>query len=337
MKTKTGLAIAIALGCSPAVSNAQVLWTETFDSAVLGPSVWENGTLEQGAEGDQVAGELTPSEADDRFLFLEYWTDKLPGWTVDDTGVWTSREANPGNQVLADGIGAEEWEGWSFTNKTLLATSVGDQRRAGFSLGTGNVAVADPDEWDDRQGPDGFGNPLRSPANNVGADGSADDKPYYDAFMTSPSISIAQAPQGALYLSFASSWRPEAFDDGDNTNNQTALVEASYDGGASWIVALKWDSDPTSPTFKGDTSGYSPALVTDTTNPLFGTYAENELVRVPLAHPAGASTVQLRFSLLDSGNDWWWAVDNLEVGIPEPASALLLSVALVGFSVRRRV
>ena len=40
---------------------------------------------------------------------------------------------------------------------------------------------------------------------------------------------------------------------------------------------------------------------------------QNEVVVVPLDNPDGASTLKLTFGLLDSGNDWWWAIDNLVI------------------------
>jgi hypothetical protein len=42
-------------------------------------------------------------------------------------------------------------------------------------------------------------------------------------------------------------------------------------------------------------------------------YATNETVIVKLDAPEGAKKVVLTFGLFDAGNDWWWAIDNIEV------------------------
>ena len=93
---------------------------------------------------------------------------------------------------------------------------------------------------------------------------------------------------GSLQLIFDSSWRPE-FDD---NYHQTAIVTASFDGADSFVLLL-WESDGSSPNFKPD--------------------ATNETVIVELGNPDGATSLVLEFGLYDAGNDWWWAIDNVEV------------------------
>ena len=44
--------------------------------------------------------------------------------------------------------GVDEWEGWSFANKSFWIFA-DDQGRSSFTNGVGTVAVADADEWDD--------------------------------------------------------------------------------------------------------------------------------------------------------------------------------------------
>jgi len=58
-------------------------------------------------------------------------------------------------------------------------------------------------------------------------------------------------------------------------------------------VVLLWESDEASPNYKP--------------------YATNETVIVKLDNPEGAKKVVLTFGLFDAGNDWWWAIDNIEV------------------------
>jgi len=114
----------------------------------------------------------------------------------------------------------------------------------------------------------------------------ADDP--YDTWLTSPAIDISGVAAGTLQLKFDSSWRPEF----DSNYHQTASITASFDGGDPVEVML-WESDEASPNYKP--------------------YATNETVMVDLGNPEGATSVVLTFGLYDAGNDWWWAIDNIEV------------------------
>ena len=108
-------------------------------------------------------------------------------------------------------------------------------RRSGAGhiyAGQGTVAVADPDEWDDK------GNPI----NGTPFAG------YYNALFKSPAISLAGAASGTVKLSFSSSWRDECCDDGpSDTNNQTARIRVSYNNGASFSEVLRWESNLVQP------------------------------------------------------------------------------------------
>ncbi|MBL7146503.1 MAG: hypothetical protein ISS76_19845, partial [Phycisphaerae bacterium] len=141
-----------------------VLFAEDFEGLALGPNVDES------LAGDAV------------------WTDTPPeGWIVDESGI-------PGISMDAtDGI--TEWAGWAFADKAWWIEAAGDQDRSLFELGSGIVAVADPDEWDD-------GERLPIP---IAVD-------PYDTWLTTPAIKIAGVEAGTLELKFDSSWRPE-FDD----------------------------------------------------------------------------------------------------------------------------
>lgn len=170
------------------------LFFEDFESVILGPNVDETFVPEPNA-----------------------WTGTPPGgWSVDNSGV-------PGFGTPDDGV--TEWAGWSFADKEWWVAVAGDQRRSEFVRGTGVVAIADSDEWDDLPHAD-------SAANG-----------WFDTFMTTPSIAVVAGT--TLAISFDSSWRPE-FDD---NYHQTANVVASFDVGAPLEVLL-WESDPTSPDFK---------------------------------------------------------------------------------------
>jgi hypothetical protein len=193
------------------------------------------------------------------------WTKEAPpGWVHDDTGV-------PGAGTPIDGV--TEWAGWSFTNRLWWVEAAADQDRSQFTKGVGTIAVADDDEWDDQ---------------DHGGWGAG----YYTTYLSTPSIDISTAKPGTLKLKFDSAWKPECFDDGPGTNNQTAQVTVSYDG-AKAVEVLRWQSDSGSPYYHGN--------------------ATNETVVLPLDAPAGAKTMVLTFGLLNAGNDWWWSIDNVEV------------------------
>lgn len=233
---------------------------EDFDSVVLGPNV------DEGLAGDKV-----------------YSKDGPAGWTVDNSQM-------PNNPSIPaswedPGIGVTEFKGWTFLNRDWWVKTAGDQTRTQFTLGTGTVAVADPDEWDDLGNPDG----------TIG---------YFTSFFSSPNIPVSGLGANSITLKFASSWRPEGKDDtgpdGQQTNDQTAVVRVSFDGGAP-VEVLRWTSIDGSPTFKPD--------------------SQNEQVTLAINNPAGATNMKVTFGLLNAGNDWWWAVDNFVIdsgSLPPP-------------------
>jgi hypothetical protein len=203
---------------------------------------------------------LSPN-LDETLAGAAVWSATGPaGWTIDRSGVPAG--------------GVREWRGWSIASKTWWSNAAGDQNRSFFALGSGAVAVADPDEWSDLP---------------------RDPGPYTTVLATPP-ISLAGMAPGTAELIFDSSWRPEG--------QQTAYLNVSIDGGSS-VQLIKWTSTP-GPDFKPD--------------------AENERVRLALPHPAGASTVRVSFTLAEAGNNWWWAIDHVEVrALPLDARRLLLS------------
>jgi|GEM_PF-664771 len=206
------------------------------------------------------------------------WTKTAPsGWIADDSGI-------PGVwDPSVDGV--TEWAGWGFADKNWWVTTAGGQRRSEWTFGTGTVMIADPDEWDDAAHVPGL----------------------FNTFITTPVIAAPNVAANSLVLAFDSSWRPEFSDDGlpnfpvDETgrrlNNQTGKVLVSYNG-QPFVEVLKWDSDPESPTFKKD-----------------GDFI-NEQVLLPLGNPAGVTKMSVKFGMVDAANDWWWAVDNIALGIP---------------------
>jgi len=174
-----------------------VLFEEDFEGLPLGPNV------DEALAGDAV------------------WTDTPPaGWIIDESGI-------PGiGDPTTDGV--TEWAGWAFADKDWWIQTAGDQDRSLFTLGSGTVAIADPDEWDDA---DRIADPIA-------------DNPY-DTWLSTPAIDISGVGAGTLQLVFDSSWRPEF----DNNLHQTASITASYDG-AEPVEVFLWESDEVSPNYK---------------------------------------------------------------------------------------
>lgn len=205
------------------------------------------------------------------------WTNVPPtDWLWDNSNV-------PGAGTDRDGV--REWAGWAFANKDWWATTAGNQRRVEWTYGQGTVMIADPDEWDDADHVQGL----------------------YKVDVTTKAITVTGAAANSLVLAFDSAWRPEARDDGEpgfpvgpdgeRINNQTGTIALSFDNGPLNEV-LRWDSVPDSGFYKAD-----------------GEFI-NEAVMLPLNNPAGATTLKIKFGMEQAANDWWWAVDNLAVGVP---------------------
>lgn len=120
----------------------------------------------------------------------------------------------------------------------------------------------------------------------------------FNTFLLTPKINITGIPAGTLFMKFDSSWDFEDF--------QVAVIRISYNGGTTNEI-LRWDSQP-GPNFK------------DT--------AYNEKVSLLLNNPAGATNVVVFFGMINAGNDWWWAFDNLEINIGDiPSSIFSLTPA----------
>lgn len=118
-------------------SGSTPVFTEDFESCVLGPPAWEPS----GAGANPIVVD-------------EAYTHTGPeDWTIE-------------NDIPAGGV--PEWEGWSFANKDFWVEVADDQNRSFFTLGENIVAVADPDEWDDQGHDEGtFNSALRTPAVSV--------------------------------------------------------------------------------------------------------------------------------------------------------------------------
>jgi hypothetical protein len=308
------VALVASLGLTSQVraGGGVLLYTENFNSVTLGDSVNERLGFPT----------VTAVATDPNSVPIpNAFTHTGPaGWTVDNN--WNNfgnpaGDLNGGvdldnpEHVTADIVGnigvlnqgdpangVEEWEGWSFANKDFWVETAGGQDRELFTLGVGTVAIADGDEYNDL---------------GAGFDGS-----YMNTGMTTASINVSAFAGAPLKLHYDATWRDEAFDnaytqnatllanwmalDPGNTdpaemklNNQTQVVWAKYDSATvpDAVQLSLGDSDSASSTFKAD--------------------ATNEAVSHTAFVPADATTVEFSFGYLNSSDDWWWAIDNLEL------------------------
>ena len=275
-------------GVAQAAPASGDLFDENFDGLALNPTVEETS-------GGQVIGTIG------------YTKTPPTDWVIDKTGV----PQEDADEDPANNLGVEEWEGWSFASHSAVFTVVG-QGRQHFTRGSGNVAVADPDEYDDG------GSPL-----------SGTPKAFYNTVLSTPFIDLTGiAPGTTLYVSFDSSFRGEDPSSDEGTENQTAIVTANFGfgfGGSEEL--LRYASDPADPAYAGASVHSDDPLV----NPFI-----NQEVMLSFVVPtldAGLENVSLSFAMADALNDWWWAIDNIKVGtsvIPEPSSFALIGLGLAG-------
>lgn len=184
--------------------DSDALFVEDFEGVTLRSSV------------DEPVTDGLPADPASRVA--DVWTSEPPtGWTVKSD--WAHDDgANP--DFNTSGVGVTEWKGWSFA-KPDFWNDVAGQDRHQFTLGTGVIAIADGDEWDDTGDPEQHG-PMQT-------------------VLTSPSISIADATTSSLAISFDSSWRQE--------EPQIGWISVSFEGGEE-IELLKLNSASGSLPFK---------------------------------------------------------------------------------------
>ena len=198
-------------------------------------------------------------------------------WTDVPPAGWTIDDSGvPGAGTDNDGV--TEWAGWSLAKKLFWVTAAEDQGRNAFVKNESDVNVSD---------------------NNIIAIADSDewdDLPHPDGtfnpLMISEPIDLTSVnavladPTQIVQLRFDSSWRPEP--------NQTATVEVSYDGGVTYTEIVRWSSDAADPDYKGA--------------------ATNEVdFTVTLPDPQDAPTAMFRFGILNADNNWWWAIDDVEI------------------------
>lgn len=81
--------------------------------------------------------------------------DNLLGWTKSTPDGWQIEDQTPD-------VGVTEYRGWTFQTGQFWATAHADQGRETFFRGRDVIAVADPDEWDDKGNPTQEGHRMDS-------------------------------------------------------------------------------------------------------------------------------------------------------------------------------
>jgi hypothetical protein len=147
-------------------------------------------------------------------------------------------------------------------DKNFWINPQGDQGRVLWESGDGVVALVDPDAFDDFVDIDPDGGLLH-------------------ALFTTPAIDLTGAAANSVVLNFDSSFRSEP--------TQVAVLEVSFDEGASWTELLRYEGNAAEDLDHID-----------------------ENLNFELSNPASGS-MHVRWSMLQGSNDWWWAIDNIVI------------------------
>ena len=202
--------------------------------------------------------------------------------------------------------------GWARDNTTTPAG--GPVEFYGFNLMNKDSWIATEENQDRTTFTRGVGTVVVSdPDAYDDADNFTIEPNLYNVFIRTQPISLANVVPGTARLNFDSSFRPY--------DTMTGSVEVSFDGGNNFISLLSMNS--------GNIPGGDSSLE-----------RADEAVTLPIDNPLGAADMIVRFGMTEAGNDWWWAVDNIEVTgdlVPEPGAGLaLLGVAGLSALNRRR-
>ncbi|MFJ2953962.1 phosphocholine-specific phospholipase C [Streptomyces sp. NPDC087270] len=173
--------------------------------------------------------------------------------------------------------------GWSVTNAPGMPQGTAEEQ--GWSFMTKRFWLAS-DSQDRGNFTRGLGIVAVADPDDWDDTGSPSSKGRFDSTLSSPAVAI---PSGTaeLYLGFDSHYRQEA--------PQTATVTAAFDTGEETVLL----------TYSGAATGNDNA----------GGDAENQLITRKIAVPAGAAAVTLKFRMFDAGNNWYWAIDHVRIGL----------------------
>ncbi len=234
--------------------------------------------------------------ADDVVLFEEDFEDVALEDSimeqVKDNKVWSGTPPD-GWEITNENpkdLGMPEWRTWAIVDLEWWTLTAGDQRRSEFTgvqndgKGIGNGAVSDPDEWDDWEG-----------------NGDPDAITRWNGHLITPAINIKGAAAKSLILTLDSSWRPE--------DTQSAEILVSFDGGKEerilFFESVGIDAG-------AHTLVTIPTLKMDEEDIKDGDQI-NETLEIPIDNPANAAEMVISFGVIEAQNDWWWAIDNIQL------------------------
>ena len=159
--------------------------------------------------------------------------------------------------------------------------------------------------WIDQQGPQigrdqflaGFGdnNTIALVDPDAHDDFIDNDPNLFSSVMTSRTVDLSNVTAPRVRVSFDSSWAPEDL--------QEVQFNVVFDGVRTTLFT--WDSEAN--------ANFKPTTL-------------NERVELIIETPVGASNMQLEWDMVEAGNDWWWAIDNVLVESTENTSAMTLAV-----------
>lgn len=207
---------------------------------------------------------------------FESFTEQRRGSNITDGTDWT--DELPDGWARDNGEtptgGPDEYFGWSVVDVDSWTTTAGDQGRSNFFRG-GSGSHGTIAVADPDEYDDGV----------VGIGPGQPSEALYETFLSTPEIPLRDDLE-SLQLKFDSSFRPE--------DGMTGRVEVSFDSGATYTQLL--------------------LLNTDTSGGFEGSFQRiDELIQLSADIPSSAETAVFRWSLTEAGNDWWWAIDNVEV------------------------
>ena len=205
-------------------------------------------------------------------------------WSGTPPDGWEITNENP------DDLGMPEWRTWAIVDLEWWTATAEDQRRSEFTRkqndgkGKGNGAVADPDEWDDWE-----------------LNGNPDAISRWNGHLITPPIKIKGAAAKSLVLTVDSSWRPE--------DTQNGEITVSFDDGKEERILFF------------QSVGIDAGAHTLVTIPTLGEDEEkindgeqiNETLEIPIDNPDNATEMVISFGVIDAQNDWWWAIDNIQL------------------------
>ncbi|UYV14066.1 MAG: hypothetical protein NCW75_07180 [Phycisphaera sp.] len=193
--------------------------------------------------------------------------------------------------------------GWDFDNGDT--PSDGPAEFFGFTFLDINSWIATAGDQDRSTFVRGTGTVMVADGDEYDDLGSGIEPDLFNVLVRTPAIDVTSVASGLLEIAFDSSFRPY--------DTMTGLVEVSFNSGLSFDNLLTLNVD----TVPGGSSSLERA---------------NEAIALSVAIPSGATDAIVQFRMADTGNDWWWAIDNIVVsegtGAPSPFGFVTTSEAV---------